>query len=46
MGQNGISVVRTRKHKGITTARQAIAKQSAERETATASSNCAQFIGA
>ena len=32
--QNGISVVRTRKHKATTIARQAIAKQSAERGTA------------
>jgi transposase InsO family protein len=34
MRQNGISVVRTRKHKVTTIARQAIAKQSAERGTA------------
>tara|TARA_R110002096_G_scaffold253698_1_gene446629 strand:+ start:275 stop:682 length:408 start_codon:yes stop_codon:yes gene_type:complete len=33
MRQNGISVVRTRKHKVTTIARQAIAKQSAERGT-------------
>ena len=38
MRQNGISVVRTRKHKVTTIARQAIAKQSAERGTATTSS--------
>ncbi len=37
MRQNGISVVRTRKHKVTTIARQAIAKQSAERGTATTS---------
>ena len=35
MRQNGISVVRTRKHKVTTIARQAIAKQSAERGIAT-----------
>ena len=34
MRQNGISVIRTRKHKVTTIARQAIAKQSAERGTA------------
>jgi len=38
MRQNGISVVRTRKHKVTTNARQAIARQSAERGTATTSS--------
>ena len=38
MRQNGISVVRTRKHKVTTIARQAIAKQSAERGTAITSS--------
>ena len=38
MRQNGISVVRTRKHKVTTIARQAIATQSAERGTATTSS--------
>jgi len=38
MRQNGISVVRTRKHKVTTIARQAIAKQSAERGTVTTSS--------
>ena len=38
MRQNGISVVRTRKHKITTFARQAIAKQSAERGTAITSS--------
>jgi putative transposase len=38
MRQNGISVVRTRKHKATTIARQAIAKQSAERETVITSS--------
>ena len=38
MRQNGISVIRTRKHKVTTIARQAIAKQSAERGTATISS--------
>ena len=38
MRQNGISVVRTRKHKATTVARQAIATQSAERETAITSS--------
>ena len=36
--QNGISVVRTRKHKATTIARQMIAKQSAERGIATTSS--------
>ena len=35
MRQNGISVLRTRKHKVTTIARQAIAKQSAERGTVT-----------
>lgn len=34
MRQNGIAVVRTRKHKATTIARQAIAKQSAERGAA------------
>ena len=38
MRQNGISVVRTRKHKVTTIAWQAIAKQSAERGTVTTSS--------
>ena len=38
MRQNGIAVVRTRKHKATTIARQAIAKQSAERGTAIISS--------
>jgi transposase InsO family protein len=38
MRQNGISVVRTRKHKATTIARQAIAEQSAERGTAIISS--------
>jgi transposase InsO family protein len=38
MRQNGISVVRTRKHKATTIALRAIAKQSAERGTATISS--------
>lgn len=38
MRQNGISVVRTRKHKVTTFAQQAIAKQSAERGTVTTSS--------
>ena len=38
MRQNGISVVRTRKHKVTTIARQAIARQSAERGTAIISS--------
>ena len=38
MRQNGISVVRTRKHEVTTIARQAIATQSAERGTATTSS--------
>ena len=38
MRQNGIFVVRTRKHKVTTIARQAIAPQSAERGTATISS--------
>ena len=38
MRQNGISVVRTRKHKATTIARQAIAKQSAERGTVITSS--------
>jgi len=38
MRQNGISVIRTRKHKVTTIARQAIAKQSAERGTAIISS--------
>lgn len=38
MRQNGISVIRTRKHKATTIARQAIAKQSAERGTAITSS--------
>ncbi len=38
MRQNGISVVRTRKHKVTTIARQAIARQSAERGTAITSS--------
>ena len=38
MRRNGISVVRTRKHKVTTIARQAIAKQSAERGTAIISS--------
>ena len=41
MRQNGISVVRTRKHKATTIARQAIAKQSAERGTAIISSTFA-----
>jgi hypothetical protein len=36
--QNGISVVRTRKHKVTTIARQASAKQSVERETVIISS--------
>ena len=40
--QNGISVVRTRKHKATTIARQAIAKQSAERGTAIISSTLRQ----
>ena len=38
MRQNGISAVRTRKHKVTTIARQAIAKQSAERGIVTTSS--------
>ena len=38
MRQNGISVVRTRKHKATTIARQAIAKHSAERGTVITSS--------
>ena len=38
MRQNGIAVVRTRKHKATTIARQAIATQSAERETVITSS--------
>lgn len=38
MRQTGISVVRTRKHKVTTIARQAIAKQSAERGTVTINS--------
>lgn len=38
MRQNGISVIRTRKYKATTIARQAIAKQSAERGTAIISS--------
>jgi len=38
MRQNGISVIRTRKHKVMTIARQAIAKQSAERGTVITSS--------
>jgi len=42
MRQNGISVIRTRKHKVTTIARQAIAKQSAERGTATISSTLRQ----
>jgi transposase InsO family protein len=42
MRQNGIAVVRTRKHKATTTARQAIAKQSAERGTAIISSTLRQ----
>ena len=42
MRQNGISVVRTRKHKATTIARQAIAKQSAERGTAITSSTSRQ----
>jgi transposase InsO family protein len=43
MRQNGISVIRTRKHKVTTIARQAIAKQSAERGTATISSTSRQI---
>ena len=42
MRQNGISVVRTRKHKVTTIARQAIAKQSAERGTVIISSTLRQ----
>ena len=42
MRQNGISVIRTRKHKVTTIARQAIAKQSAERGTAIISSTLRQ----
>jgi transposase InsO family protein len=42
MRQNGLSVVRTRKHKVTTIARQAIAKQSAERGTAITSSTLRQ----
>lgn len=42
MRQNGIAVVRTRKHKATTIARQAIAKQSAERGTAIISSTLRQ----
>ena len=42
MRQNGISVVRTRKHKATTIARQAIAKQSAEMGTAIISSTLRQ----
>ena len=42
MRQNGISVVRTRKHKVTTIARQAITKQSAERGTAITSSTLRQ----
>ena len=42
MRQNGISVVRTRKHKVTTIARQAIATQSAERGTAITSSTLRQ----
>jgi hypothetical protein len=42
MRQNGIVVVRTRKHKATTIARQAIAKQSAERGTAIISSTLRQ----
>jgi transposase InsO family protein len=42
MHQNGISVVRTRKHKVTTIARQAIAKQSAERGTVITSSTLRQ----
>ena len=38
MRQNGISVIRTRKHKATTIARQAIATQSAERGIAIISS--------
>ena len=43
MRQNGISVVRTRKHKVTTIARQAIATQSAERGTAITSSTLRQI---
>jgi transposase InsO family protein len=42
MRQNGIAVVRTRKHKATTIAWQAIAKQSAERGTAIISSTLRQ----
>ena len=42
MRQNGISIVRTRKHKVTTFARQAIAKQSAERGIAIISSTSRQ----
>ena len=42
MRQNGISVVQTRKHKVTTTARQAIAKQSAERGIVTTNSTSRQ----
>ena len=45
MRQNGISVVRTRKHKATTIARQAITRQFAERGIAITSSTLTQSAG-
>ena len=42
MGENGIKIIRTQKYKATTIARQAIAKQSAERGTAIISSTLRQ----
>jgi F0F1-type ATP synthase beta subunit len=43
MGENGIKIIRTQKYKATTIARQAIAKQSAERGTATTRSTSHQI---